>query len=59
MKKKISLQSLNVKSFTTENIKKKAVQGGGTGSNCFCTVESQCNLCEGTEEASICCPPKQ
>ncbi|MFA0963874.1 hypothetical protein AB9P05_18860 [Roseivirga sp. BDSF3-8] len=61
-KKKISLENLNVKSFSTE-FKPSKLKGGASGyagglcTGYDCSLESLCNVCEGTEEASNCCPP--
>lgn len=62
MKKKLSLQNFNVQSFKT-GFKKAEVKGGNSGyaggicTAYDCSLESLCNLCEGTEEATNCCIP--
>lgn len=61
MKKKLNLAGIRVSSSTTTNIEEalKGGTGSHSGSICFCTQESQCNLCDGAEDASICCAPKK
>lgn len=61
-KDKLSLQHFNVQSFKT-GFKKAQLKGGGSGlaggicTNYDCSAETYCNVCEGTENASNCCPP--
>jgi len=61
MKKgKIKLSTLRVSSFVTaqDNAMTNTVKGG-IRTMIGCTVQSVCNVCEGTEDASVCCPPIQ
>jgi len=57
-KAKINLTHLSVQSFQTSS-EKDVVKGGSTIqlSLCICSIESLCNVCQGTEEGTVCCPP--
>jgi hypothetical protein len=61
-KEKLTLQLLKVQSFKT-GFKKAEIKGGNSGlagglcTAYDCSLQSLCNLCQGTEEASNCCSP--
>jgi len=65
-KNKLKLNSLKVSSFVTAQDKElmNTVKGGiSTFLFCptaqWCTADTGCNVCEGTENATNCCPPIQ